>query len=183
MLRVEFPDGAQARRSMFTGAIVEAFLPQDVSGLLPASPLARLVAAVIFGLGIGLVSSLLGVAGGELIIPTLVFAFGVGIKTAGTASLLVSLPTVAVGVIRHRGLGAYSELRSRPYGDGGAHGGRIGDGSRGRRASRRYGPSRGAQACARRDLDRIGSAHLLPLRRIFISPLTNQHFLVHTPIK
>jgi uncharacterized membrane protein YfcA len=122
MLRVEFPDGAQARRSMFTGAIVEAFLPQDVSGLLPASPLARLVAAVIFGLGIGLVSSLLGVAGGELIIPTLVFAFGVGIKTAGTASLLVSLPTVAVGVIRHRGLGAYSELRSRPYGDGGAHG-------------------------------------------------------------
>jgi uncharacterized protein len=82
---------------MFTGAIVEAFLPQDVSGLLPASPLARLVAAVIFGLGIGLVSSLLGVAGGELIIPTLVFAFGVGIKTAGTASLLISLPTVAVG--------------------------------------------------------------------------------------
>ena len=44
-------------------------------------------------------SSLLGVAVGELIIPTLVFDFGVGIKTAGTASLLISLPTVAVGVI------------------------------------------------------------------------------------
>jgi uncharacterized protein len=64
---------------------------------------------VLFGLGIGLVSSLLGVAGGELIIPTLVFAFGAGIKAAGTASLLVSLPTVAVGVLRHRGLGAFEE--------------------------------------------------------------------------
>src|SRR5215210_7050463 len=92
-----------------TALIVEAFLPRDVPGLLPASPLVRLLAAVIFGLGIGLVSSLLGVAGGELIIPTLVFAFGVGIKTAGTASLLVSLPTVAVGVLRHRGLGAFEE--------------------------------------------------------------------------
>ena len=69
----------------------------------------RLVAAVIFGLGIGLVSSLLGVAGGELIIPTLVFAFGAGIKTAGTASLLISLPTVAVGVLKHRRLGSFTD--------------------------------------------------------------------------
>src|SRR5215203_1147939 len=89
--------------------IVEAFLPQNVPGLLPAWPLVRLVAAVVFGLGIGLVSSLLGVAGGELIIPTLVFVFGAGIKTAGTASLLISLPTVAVGVLRHRKLGAFED--------------------------------------------------------------------------
>src|SRR5215208_2134773 len=89
--------------------IVEAFLPQDVPGLLPETLPVRVVAAVIFGLAIGLVSSLLGVAGGELIIPTLVFAFGVGIKTAGTASLLISLPTVAVGVLRHRKLGSFAE--------------------------------------------------------------------------
>jgi uncharacterized protein len=89
--------------------IVEAFLPQGVPGLLPDALPIRVVAAVVFGLGIGLVSSLLGVAGGELIIPTLVFAFGAGIKTAGTASLLISLPTVAVGVLRHRGLGSYAE--------------------------------------------------------------------------
>jgi uncharacterized membrane protein YfcA len=56
-----------------------------------------------------LVSSLLGVAGGELIIPTLVFAFGADIKTAGTASLLISLPTVAVGVLRHRRLGSFAD--------------------------------------------------------------------------
>jgi uncharacterized membrane protein YfcA len=92
-----------------TALIVEAFLPRDVPGLLPASPLVRLVAAVIFGLGIGLVSSLLGVAGGELIIPTLVFAFGAGIKTAGTASLLISLPTVAVGVLGHWRLGSLTD--------------------------------------------------------------------------
>jgi hypothetical protein len=85
-------------------------LPLDphvqVHGLLPASPLVRLVAAGIFELGIGLVSSSLGVAGGELIFPTLVFAFGAPIKTPGTASLLISLPTVAVGVLRHRRLGS-----------------------------------------------------------------------------
>jgi uncharacterized protein len=92
-----------------TALIVEAFLPQDAPGLLPEALPVRVGAAVIFGLGVGLVSSLLGVAGGELIIPTLVFAFGVGIKTAGTASLLISLPTVAVGVIRHRRLGSFTD--------------------------------------------------------------------------
>jgi uncharacterized protein len=91
--------------------VVEAFLPQGDSGFLPegSAPLARLSVAVVFGLLIGLVSSLLGVAGGELIIPTLVFVFGAGIKAAGTASLLISLPTVAVGVTRHRRHGSYSE--------------------------------------------------------------------------
>src|SRR5215218_5208324 len=89
--------------------IVEAFLPEQVSGLLPEALVVRVIAATLFGVGIGLVSSLLGVAGGELIIPTLVFAFGVGIKTAGTASLLISLPIVAVGVLRHRGLGSFAD--------------------------------------------------------------------------
>jgi uncharacterized protein len=89
--------------------VVEAFLPQDIPGLLPDSSPVRIVAAVLFGLVVGLVSSLLGVAGGELIIPTLVFAFGAGIRAAGTASLLISLPTVAVGVHRHRRLGSFEE--------------------------------------------------------------------------
>ena len=92
-----------------TALIVEAFLPQQVAGLLPDLLAVRVVAAVVFGLGIGLVSSLLGVAGGELIIPTLLFAFGADIRAAGTASLLISLPTVAVGVLRHHKLGAFEE--------------------------------------------------------------------------
>src|ERR671912_827848 len=94
--------------------IVEALLPQDVPGLLPDALLVRVVAAVLFGLGIGLVSSLLGVAGGELIIPTLVFAFGVGIKTAGTASLLISLPTVAGWGVRPPKLGSFSDRADLP---------------------------------------------------------------------
>jgi len=92
-----------------TGLIVEAFLPQEVSGLLPDALEVRVLAALLFGLAIGLVSSLLGVAGGELIIPKLLFAFGADVKTAGTASLLISLPTVAVGVVRHARLKAFDE--------------------------------------------------------------------------
>ena len=64
--------------------IFEGFLPQDLPGFLPSALAWHVSAGLLFGLGIGLVSSLLGVAGGELIIPTLVFAFGADIKTAGT---------------------------------------------------------------------------------------------------
>jgi uncharacterized membrane protein YfcA len=81
--------------------IVEGFLPGGAPALLPGSTVVWIAAGVLFGLGIGLVSSLLGVAGGEIIIPTLVFAYGADIKTAGTASLLISLPTVAVGIARY----------------------------------------------------------------------------------
>ena len=84
-----------------TALVVEAFLPQQVAGLLQDLLPVRLVVSVVLGLVIGLVSSLLGVAGGELAIPTLLFAFGADIRAAGTASLLISLPTVAVGVLRH----------------------------------------------------------------------------------
>lgn len=59
-------------------------------------------AAFLLGLAIGLVSGLLGVAGGELIIPSFVFGFGAPIKVAGTASLLVGLPTVTVGILPWR---------------------------------------------------------------------------------
>jgi uncharacterized membrane protein YfcA len=91
--------------------IVEGFLPQEGPGFLPLATAWRLGAGIGFGLLIGLVSSLLGVAGGELIIPTLVFAFGTDIKTAGTASLLISLPTVCVGLLRYYSQGAYADRR------------------------------------------------------------------------
>ncbi len=57
----------------------------------------QLVAGVAAGFVIGVVASLLGVAGGELLIPTLVLLFGVEIKLAGSLSLAVSLPTMIVG--------------------------------------------------------------------------------------
>lgn len=91
--------------------VVEAFLTQELPGLLPAALAGRIIAGVGFGLAIGLASSMLGVAGGELIIPTLIFAFGVEVKTAGTASLIISLPTVLVGLLRYSGQGAFAEKR------------------------------------------------------------------------
>lgn len=86
--------------------IADAFLPHRAPGLTDALAV-RLPVAALLGLAIGLVSSLLGVAGGELIIPSLVFAFGVDIVLAGTSSVLISLPTVVVGIGRYAGRGAY----------------------------------------------------------------------------
>lgn len=63
--------------------------------------LAQAVAGVVAGFCIGVVASVLGVAGGELLIPTLVLLFGVDIKTAGSLALAVSLPTMLVGFTRY----------------------------------------------------------------------------------
>lgn len=70
-------------------------------------PLLRAAAGFAAGVIVGAISSLLGVAGGEFIIPALVYGFGIEIKTAGTLSLLISLPIVAAGVARHRLSGHY----------------------------------------------------------------------------
>jgi hypothetical protein len=63
--------------------------------------------AIVAGLLVGAISSLLGVAGGEFIIPILIFIFGADIKTAGTASVLISIPVVLTGVARHWFTGHY----------------------------------------------------------------------------
>lgn len=62
---------------------------------------AQMVAGVVAGFGIGVVASLMGVAGGELLIPTLVLLFGADVKLAGSLSLAVSLPTMIVGFTRY----------------------------------------------------------------------------------
>lgn len=62
---------------------------------------AQAVAGVVAGFCIGAVASLMGVAGGELLIPTLVLLFAADIKLAGSLSLMVSLPTMIVGFTRY----------------------------------------------------------------------------------
>lgn len=89
--------------------LAEAMFGLDAGEGLPREGLLRPAFGVVAGLGIGLVSSLLGVAGGEFIIPTMMLAFGADVRTAGTASLLISLPTVAVGVLRFQRQGAYRD--------------------------------------------------------------------------
>lgn len=96
------------------GLMVEAFIPWESPGI-PGGWAAWIPLAVVLGVGIGLVSSLLGVAGGELIIPTLVFVFGVDVVLAGTASVIISLPMVSTGLVRYARRGAFTrraDLRS-----------------------------------------------------------------------
>jgi uncharacterized membrane protein YfcA len=71
------------------------------AGLPPLSGTVQIIAGIVAGFGIGVVASLLGVAGGELLIPTLVLLFGADIKLAGSLSLAVSLPTMLTGFARY----------------------------------------------------------------------------------
>jgi uncharacterized membrane protein YfcA len=78
-------------------------------GELPFTP-ARMLLGVAAGVGIGFVAALLGVAGGELIIPTLVLLYGIDIKLAGSLSLCISLPTMLVAFARYSQSGAFAVL-------------------------------------------------------------------------
>jgi uncharacterized protein len=71
----------------------------------------QIAAGVIAGFVIGVIASLLGVAGGEFLIPTLVLLFGADIKLAGSLSLAVSLPTMLVGFTRYSRDQSFSVLR------------------------------------------------------------------------
>lgn len=74
------------------------------------------LAGLVAGFGIGIVASLMGVAGGELLIPTLVLLFGVDLKLAGSLSLAVSLPTMLVGFARYSLDDSFSVLsRNRDF--------------------------------------------------------------------
>ena len=71
--------------------MAEAWLPEATQLALPSSLAAKLAV----------------VAGGELIIPTLLFVFGVDIATAGTASLMIALPAMMLGIRQHHAKDAY----------------------------------------------------------------------------
>ncbi|MEY6434115.1 sulfite exporter TauE/SafE family protein [Thioalkalicoccus limnaeus] len=64
------------------------------------------------GLLIGVFSSLLGVAGGELLIPTILLLYGLDIKVAGSLSLAISIPTILMGLSRYRAKRCLEEVRS-----------------------------------------------------------------------
>lgn len=89
----------------------EAWLGRHEGGApLVVDPLVRWGAGVVAGLFIGMVAALLGVAGGELLIPTLVLLYGLDIKLAGSLSLMISLPTMLVGFVRYRQSDAFTVL-------------------------------------------------------------------------
>ncbi len=72
------------------------------SSAQPSLPIAaQATAGVLAGPGIGVVAAVMGVAGGELLIPTVVLLYGVDVELAGSLSLLVSLPTMVVAFLRY----------------------------------------------------------------------------------
>ncbi len=79
---------------------------------LSLGPLLHAAIGLLAGLGIGMIAAVMGVAGGELLIPTIVLLWGVDVKLAGSLSLLISLPTMIVGFARYRESAAFAVLRT-----------------------------------------------------------------------
>jgi uncharacterized membrane protein YfcA len=95
---------------LIAGALLFA---HDTAGAAPQlSGWSRVLAGVIAGFGIGVAASLLGVAGGEFLIPTLILLFGADVKLAGSLSLAVSLPTMLVGFARYSRDESFTVLRA-----------------------------------------------------------------------
>lgn len=80
-------------------------------GSAPFAGWAQIAAGIAAGLTIGVVASLLGVAGGEFLIPTLILLFGADVKLAGSLSLAISLPTMLVGFARYSRDESFQVLR------------------------------------------------------------------------
>lgn len=95
---------------LIAGALLFGHEPQGGGTVLTGTW--QIAAGIVAGFGIGIVASLMGVAGGELLIPTLVLLFGADIKLAGSLSLAVSLPTMLVGFRRYSRDRAFAVLAS-----------------------------------------------------------------------
>ncbi|MEK8034799.1 TSUP family transporter [Ideonella sp. DXS29W] len=72
---------------------------------------AQVVTGLVAGFVFGVVAAVMGVAGGELLIPTLILLFGADIKLAGSLSVAISLPTMVVGFVRFSRDSAFEVLR------------------------------------------------------------------------
>mgnify|MGYP002404257177 CR=1 FL=1 len=101
--------------AMLVGIAFVLLLAHDHSSNAASfAPTTQIMVGVIAGFVIGVVASFLGVAGGELIIPTLVLLFGLDLKPAGSLSLAVSLPTMLVGFARYSKDQSFKALAKYP---------------------------------------------------------------------
>ncbi|MDN5850565.1 MAG: sulfite exporter TauE/SafE family protein [Nitrococcus sp.] len=82
-------------------AVVLLFVHDPTAAGPPLSGVFQAIVGVVAGFAIGIAAAVLGVAGGELLIPTLVLLFGLDIKLAGSLSLAISLPTMIVAFTRY----------------------------------------------------------------------------------
>ncbi len=109
---------ASLRRAVFAllftlGLVMmaEAIAPFSPAGVFRYTVPLRIVSGLILGCLIGAISGVLGVAGGEIIIPTLVLGFAAPIKAAGSLGQMVSIPTVVTSLIRHQRAGSFRDRR------------------------------------------------------------------------
>lgn len=65
----------------------------------------HIVMIILLGLSAGILSSLLGVGGGIILVPGMMYLLNLPIKTAVGTSLAIILPTALIGVYRHSALG------------------------------------------------------------------------------
>ena len=86
--------------------LFEVAHPFQYAQVIPGGAAGHFGVGFSLGIIIGLVSSILGVAGGELLIPTMMFIFGADIKTAGTVSIVISVCIVTSGLWRYWRSGA-----------------------------------------------------------------------------
>ena len=91
--------------------LADVFFPASGQAFMSGS--VALGVSVLLGLVIGIVSGSVGVAGGEYRIPTFTYLFGIPIKVAGTASQLVSIPTLLVALAKHAIQGSVSRRSIR----------------------------------------------------------------------
>jgi uncharacterized membrane protein YfcA len=85
--------------------MISEALSQTDHVLLNPQETTKILLAALCGLVIAAVSAVLGVAGGEMRIPLLMYLFAMPIQAAGTISLMVSIPTVGAGALTYRRLG------------------------------------------------------------------------------
>ncbi len=71
------------------------------------------LAGMLSGFFIGVVAALMGVAGGELLIPTIILLYPTDIKLAGSISLLISLPTMLSAFGRYSKDRSFNVLKER----------------------------------------------------------------------
>ena len=96
---------------------IAAVFAAEHAGVLPTlslPPVTQAIVGVAAGFGIGVVAAIMGVAGGELLIPTIVVLYDIDLKLAGSLSLLVSLPTMLVAFFRYSRDQAFTVLGQHP---------------------------------------------------------------------
>ncbi|MEM0005298.1 MAG: sulfite exporter TauE/SafE family protein [Ignisphaera sp.] len=80
---------------------IEPLIKVPMPSVLKLGFVEETLLSALIGLAIGIVAGYFGVAGGEFCIPALIYIFGLDIIDASTLSLLISVPTVASGLLEH----------------------------------------------------------------------------------